>query len=153
MKPITVALAATLLWLPTICHGRELADATQDARETLAGELSRCAAYYELTAAEIEGTNFPGQARNQGVAQAKQVSKVAMDMAAQLSSQTVVAARMDFDRQMMQREINNDWRNFSPIAARYTVPCKDIVERPEQRFGYLVNEMLKRPDVPPAKPK
>lgn len=153
MKPTTIALAATLLSLPTICHGRELADATQDARETLGAELSRCAAYYELTAAEIEGTNFSGQARNQGVAQAKQVSKVAMDMAAQLSSQTIVAARVERDRQMMQREINNDWRNFSPIAATYAVPCKDIVERPEQRFGYLVNEMLKRPDVPPAKPK
>ena len=90
---------------------------------------------------------------NQGVAQAKQVSKVAMDMAVQLSSQTIVAARVERDRQVMQREINNDWRNFSPIAATYSVPCKDIVERPEQRFNFLVNEMLKRPDVPPAKPK
>jgi hypothetical protein len=154
MKPTAVVVvAAALLCLPGIGSGQEPGDATQDARDNVAAELSQCAAYYVLVAAKIEASDFPGPNRNKGVAQAKQASEIAIGMAAQLSSADVAAARMDLARQTMEREMKNDWGNFSLIAVRYLRSCKDIVERPDERLAYWLKEKSKLPDAPPAKPK
>jgi hypothetical protein len=154
MKPTAVVVvAAALLCLPGIGSGGEPGDATQGARDDVAAELSQCAAYYALVAAKIEASEFPSANRNKGVAQAKQVSDIAIGMAGQLSSAEVAAARMELARQTMQREMKNDWANFSPIAVRYMRSCKDIVEHPDERFAYWMTEKSKLPDGPPAKPK
>ena len=53
----------------------------------------------------------------------------------------------------MQREMNSDWRNFSLIAVEHMWSCKDIVERPDKRFAYWVQEKSKLPDIPTGKAK
>ncbi len=60
---------------------------------------------------------------------------------------------MELGRQMMQWKMNDDWGKFSLIAAKYMLPCKDIVGRPDARFDYWVKEKSKLPDISPAKPK
>ena len=147
-----VIVTAALLCLPAIGNGRELADASPDAKNELATELSQCAAYYSLAAAKIEAGDFAGPARNKGVAQAKRVSEIAIGMAAQFSSAEVAAARMELARQTMQREMKNDWGNFSLIAVRDMRSCKDIVERPDERLAYWLKEKAKLLDAPLAKP-
>ena len=147
-----VVVAAALLCLPGIGSGREPGDATQDARDEVAAELSQCAAYYVLVAAKIEASDFPGPARNRGVAQAKRASEIAIGMAAQLNSAEVATARMELAKQTMQREMKNDWANFSLTAVRYMRSCKDIVDRPDERFAHWLKEKAKLPDAPLAKP-
>jgi len=148
------ALAAALLCLPAIGNGRELAEAVQDAKDEVAGELARCAAYYAIAAAMISVSDAPGpDLRDKGIAQTKQAAETAIGMAAQMSSPAIAAARMDLARQTMQREMKNDWGNFSLIQVKYMWSCKDLVERPDDRFAYWVKEKSKLPDVPPTNPK
>jgi hypothetical protein len=101
----------------------------------------------------ITASDAAGPDRDKLIAMEGQASETAIGTAALLSSQEVAAARMELARQTMVREMKHDWANFSLIQVKYLYSCKDIVEQPDQRLSYWVNEKSTLPDTPPAKPK
>jgi hypothetical protein len=144
-KALCTLSIAWLLAGSTVCAARDLLAVTEEAKDAVASELAECAAYYIIAAAASADASAPQELRDSATQGALQSANAALEASTKLSNPAMAAARMNLFQQAMIRRVKEP-AGFSGVAAQYMFPCKDIVERPDQRFAYWLVEKDKLPE-------
>jgi hypothetical protein len=114
----------------------------EEAKDAVAFELAECAAYYVVAAAAAADASAPQELRDSAKEAALKSANAALEASATLTNPSLAASRMDLSQQVIVRKVKEP-AGLSGVAARYMFPCKDIVERPDQRFAYWLVEKNK----------
>ena len=103
------------------------------AISNLASELAECSAYYASLQYALERSQVDG-------APAERNALYAFALAAEISSAEVTAARVELRTTAMGEEIGGDLSNFAILINKYGQRCKEILEDPEGRLTYWVDQ-------------
>ena len=102
---------------------------SERAANNLAHEFAACSAYFALV------SQAPGL-RQQNAEWYLKASIQAFYMSSGLTSDKLTTARAELETKKMKRDMDNTWDNTSIINNKYGYPCKDLMEKPEERREY-----------------
>ncbi len=101
------------------------------ANDNMASDYSRCAAYFGVVAAGLQESDPLAVKAD---AQALKAS----ERAAALSNQKLHLARMKMWGEAMMRTMDYKPANIALVASEYAYPCKDLMEKPEERMRHYL---------------
>lgn len=133
---IRQGVIALLLAFPVPAPALEM----QQARDYLAMEYAHCANWY-LIMREVAARSFPpGLDRNMAMAQQEELAQKAFELSAEATSREIALARSKTSMASMMEKMSNSLENLSAIADEYAYSCKSLMESPEARLQFWLEQ-------------
>lgn len=130
------AAAALALVLPLAAGAMEL----QEAKSYLGMEYAHCANWF-LIMREVAARSFPpGIDRNMAMAQQEDLAQQAFERSAEATSREIALARAKASMESMKERMKNSLENLPVIADEYAYPCKSLMESPDARLRYWLEQ-------------
>ena len=112
----------------------------QTANDYLGMEYAHCANWY-LIMREVAARSFPpGLDRNMAMTQQEELAQQAFERSAEATSREIALARSRTSMASMMERMNNSLENLPVIADEYAYPCKALMESPEARLQFWLEQ-------------
>lgn len=112
----------------------------QTARDYLGMEYAHCTNWF-LIMREVAARSFPpGLDRNLAMAQQEELAQKAFERSAEATSREIALARSKASMQTMKHRIDNSLENLPVIADEYAFPCKLLMESPQARLQFWLDQ-------------
>lgn len=120
--------------------GPALALDMEKARDYLGMEYAHCTNWF-LIMSEVAARSFPpGLDRNMAMAQQQELAQAAFEHSAEATSRETALARTKSSMQTMKDRIKNSLENLPVIADEYAYPCKALMESPDARLQFWLEQ-------------
>ena len=110
------------------------------AKDHLGMEYAHCTNWF-LIMREVAARSFPpGLDRNMAMAQQQELAQAAFERSAEATSRETALARTKSSMETMKDRIKNSLDNLPVIADDYAFSCKMLMESPEARLRYWLEQ-------------
>lgn len=106
----------------------------QRAINNLAHDYAECSAYYFMTARIVEAQDKSLSVKN------RKAGEYAMELSSGLTNEKLAGARIEMAIKSMSKEIDYDASNFSILLNKYSDHCVEIINTPEARLKYWLEQ-------------
>ena len=112
----------------------------QEAKDYLGQEYAHCANWF-LIMREVAARSFPpGLDRNMAMAQQEELAQAAFERSAEATSRETALARAKASMESMKARMQNSLDNLPVIADEYAYPCKALMDSPEARLQFWLEQ-------------
>ena len=139
IQPRPGRLYAVLSLLLTLT-GPALALDLDKAKDYLGMEYAHCANWF-LIMREVAARSFPpGLDRNMAMAQQEELAQQAFERSAEATSRETALARAKASMESMKERMKNSLENLPVIADDYAYSCKALMESPDARLRFWLEQ-------------
>ena len=133
-------LHRAFLWFLLAISVPALALDMEKAKDYLGLEYAHCANWF-LIMREVAARSFPsGLDRNLAMAQQEELAQQAFERSAEATNRETALARAKASMQAMKDRMKNSLDNLPVIADEYAYPCKALMESPEGRLQFWLEQ-------------
>lgn len=112
----------------------------EKARDYLGMEYAHCANWF-LIMREVAARSFPpGIDRNMAMAQQEDLAQQAFERSAEATGRDTALARAKASMESMKERMKNSLENLPVIADEYAYSCKALMESPDTRLQFWLEQ-------------
>jgi hypothetical protein len=134
------AMVLALIFVSTALEAADTQEIHKRAIQDLAIEYAECGAYFAYIATGIQRSYPAGAATDKEVADWKNATATALNMASTLDNKDRTMAVVKLTKDKIDRLTKGTYENVAMAQAEYAYRCKDLMDDPKARTKYWVDK-------------